>query len=187
MSDDYSSHLGVTMHPGDFGAIGNSAPLISPEWDSSSLYAPIDYTPPSNSYSHVPTSTVGDHGAEDLNAKLIREQYDDYQRRFQPFEDLAVSMLTKTGTKDLPYDLARTRQVVGGVFGSLQGQQDRAMERFGQANRADNIAGSNAEAGALVGGLNAATFADQERRMKLLGGGTSTAANALSDANGGGN
>ena len=180
----FGQWLSHIVHSDDYGAVGNAASAIHPEFDPGSLYAPINYTPGPSSYGRISTTTFGDHGAQDLNARLIREQYADYERRFQPMEDLAVSMLTKDGTKDLPLDLARTRSTVGGVFQSLQGQQNRAMERFGQTNKADNITGSNAEAGALVGGLNSARFADEERRMKMIGGGASTGTSAVAAATG---
>lgn len=186
MSGDFREHLGGVLHPDDWGAIGGHTGTISPEFDASSLYAPINWQPGASSYNPIPTTTFGDHGAQDLNARLIREQYADYERRFKPIEDMAVSMLTESGTKDLPLDLARTKQTVGGVFQGLQGSQERGMARFGQVNKADNITGSNAEAGALVGGLNAATFADEERRMKMLGGGSSSAATVVRGTGGNG-
>jgi hypothetical protein len=178
MSDDFGGWADMVV-PGGGGSISQPMSSIAPDW-SGGLYAPINYTPASSAYSPIPTTVGnGDHAAQDLNARVIREQYADYERRFQPFENLAISLLTPTGTKDLPYDIARTKEVIGGVFGSLQGQQQRAMERFGQVNKADNITGSNAEAGAMVGGLNMAVFADEARRMKLLGGGSSSAATVV--------
>lgn len=170
--------------PGGSGSIGAGLGTIAPDY-SGNMYAPINWTPPPSSYSHVsPTLDSGNHAAEDLNAQVIKAQYNDYATRFQPFENLAVSELTPTGTKDLSYDEARTNATVGGVFGSLQGQQGRAMERFGQVNKAPDITGSNAEAGAKVGGLNQAVLNDESRREALLGGGGATATNAIAKAGG---
>jgi hypothetical protein len=179
MSDEFPTRMGGVMDPEDMQQLGGAASVIMPDFDTNRMYAPSNWTPGATSYTPIRTTTFGDHGAQDLNARLIREQYADYERRFAPIEDMAVGMLTDTGTKDLPLDLARTRETIGGVFGSLQGQQGRAMERFGQMNTAKNITGSNAQAGALVGGLNTATFADEERRMKMLGGGSTSAATVV--------
>jgi hypothetical protein len=179
MSDDFYSRMGGVMAPEDMQQLGGAAGAIMPDFDTNRMYAPSNWSPGPSSYTPISTTTFGDHGAQDLNARLIREQFNDYQRRFAPIEDMAVGLLTDTGTKDLPGDLARTRETIGGVFGSIEGQQGRAMERFGQTNTAKNITGSNAEAGALVGGLNTATFADEERRMKMLGGGSSSAATVV--------
>jgi len=175
MSDDFADVLGGVFNPGDLGGVSPVLSSVNPNWNTGGMYAPINYQPAPSAYSPINTNTTGKTGAQRLNAQVIRAQYQDYEQRFKPIEDLAVSLMTDSGTKDLPYDLARTRQTVGGVFGSVQGQQGRAMERFGQTNTARNITGSNAEAGTLVGGLNTATFADEERRMKLLGGGSSSA------------
>jgi len=167
--DDFLNMLGPGFDPQPVRSV------LSPLWSEGGLYAPINYTPPANVYQAVNTDTRGKDGAQRVNADVIRAQYQDYETRFKPIEDMAIGLLTNQGTRDLEYDLRRTQQTIGGVFANLQGQQNRAMERFGQANT-QNIVGSSEEAGAMVGGLNNAVFADEQRRMKLLGGGSTTAA-----------
>lgn len=171
--------------PGGSGSIGAGLGTLAPDYNTGGMYSPINWTPPASAYNHVsPTLDNGDHAAEDLNAKVIGAQYKDYEQRFQPFENLAVSLLTPTGTTDLAGDVKRSDATIGGVYSSLEGQQGRAMERFGQTNTAKNITGSNAEAGAKVGGLNAAVLNDEARREALLGGGSTTASGAVASATG---
>lgn len=186
MSEAFGEILRGQMSHDDWNAIAPYTGSISPDFQPGAMYAPINYQSAPNAYASVNTDTTGKDGAQRVNADVIRAQYADYERRFQPIENMAIGLLTESGTKDLPLDLARTRQTIGGVFGNVQGQQDRAMERFGQTNKARDITGSNAEAGTMVAGLNTATFADEERRMKLLGGGSTSAASVVRGENSGG-
>lgn len=172
MSDNFEENLrGFSPPNADITPVTSA---IRPQWGEG-LYAPINYEAPASAYRSVNTNASGDDGAQRVNADVIRARYEDYERRFRPIEDMAVGLLTENGTKDLDYDLARTERTVGGVFSSMQGQQDRAMERFGQTNTARGIKGSIQETGAMVAGKNTATFSDEARRMKMLGGSSGTA------------
>jgi hypothetical protein len=179
MSNNYKPALDRYGGGWDYSSLQPHAASVAPDWGGS-LYAPVNFQPAPNTYAGV---NVGSYSGKDAAQKqwadVINAQYADYERRFQPLEDMALGLLTERGTKDLPLELDRTRQTVGGVFGSIQGQQERAMERFGQTNTARPIAGSLAETTGMVGGLNRATFSDEDRRMRVLGGGTGAAAQAV--------
>ena len=179
MSDNFSEVLAQYGGGLDYSDLAPHSSYVAPDWNGN-LYAPINYTPAQSSYGGINTyvSPKDKEGAQKLNAEVIRAQYADYESRFQPLEDMATGLLTEKGTKDLPLELERTKQAIGGVVGNIQGQQERAMERFGQTSKARAIDTSPAAAGAMVGGLNKAVMDDEERRMKLLGGGTSAVSEA---------
>lgn len=139
------------------------------------MYGPnVTYTPQPSAYSAVnPYAYQNDKktGAQQLSADVIRAQYEDYKNRFAPIEDFAVRSLTRTGTMDGRYDIARSRQAVLDAGANLQGQQERAMGRYGLSMTAPNIAASNQVTGGVVAGMNQARMADADRRLQMLGGG----------------
>jgi hypothetical protein len=108
--------------------------------------------------------------ADQLYADLIRAQTADYMNRFAPVENFLASEITATGTQALAGDLERTRGAIMGAGVNVQGQADRGMERYGLTNNAD-IANSNSQVSALVGGLNDTRLRDIDRRQMLLTGG----------------
>lgn len=117
-------------------------------------------------------------GASRLSADVIRAQYQDYLNRFAPIEDFAVNSLTRTGTVDGQYDVARSRQAALDAGANLQGQQERAMGRYGLQMTAPNISTSNQVTGGVVAGMNQARMADADRRLQMLGGGAGSGAAA---------
>ena len=113
-----------------------------------------------------------DMPADKLYADLIRAQTQDYLNRFAPVENFLASEITATGTQALAGDLERTQSAIMDAGMSVQGQQNRQMERYGLAGNS-NIAGSNSQVSALVGGLNDTRLRDIDRRTMLLSGGMS--------------
>lgn len=170
--------MGNTFRPptwmtGAYSAYGSPVQTGTPS--AGGLYAgDMTYSPMSSAYDPINPRAYSDDkkkGASRLSADVIRAQYQDYMERFAPIEDFAVGQLTDRGTKDGIYDLARAQNAITNAGMNLQGQQERAMGRYGLAMTGNNIAGSNQVTGAMVGGLNQARFADEERRLALLGGG----------------
>jgi len=110
-----------------------------------------------------------DMGGDQLYADLIRAQTQDYMTRYAPVENFLASETTATGTKALAGDMQRTRQGIIGASRNVQGQQNRALERFGLSG--NNYDKNNmSTASALIGGLNDTRAADVDRRTQLLGG-----------------
>jgi len=139
----------------------------------------VRFTPSSNAYNAVNPyaySTNKKDGAQKLSADVIRAQYADYQNRFAPIEDFAVRAIRPNGTMDGQFDVARSRQAVLDAGANLQGQQQRAMGRYGLQMTAPNIATSNEVTGGVVAGMNQARMADADRRLQMLGGGAGAGA-----------
>ena len=136
------------------------------------LYAaPTGYTPQS-AYTPINPDAYKNYkkeGAQKLNADLTRAQWADYESRFQPVENIALGLMRGKNTADLGYDLERTRQTIDSTATNYQGQQGRAMDRYGLGAKG-GIAGTVDTASAMVGGLNAARFADESRRMNMISG-----------------
>lgn len=120
-------------------------------------------------YSHMRPE---DMPADQLYADLIRAQTQDYRNRFAPVENFLANEITATGTRSLAGDLERTRGAIMNAGLSVEGQQNRQLERYGQAGNV-NIANSNSQVSALVGGLNDTRLRDVDRRNMLLMGGLS--------------
>lgn len=144
------------------------------------LYGPtVKFTPGENALNAVnPSAYANDkkEGAQRLSADVIRAQYQDYQNRFAPIENFAVQSLTRNGTMDGQFDVARSRAAVENAGANLQGQQERAMGRFGLGATSPNIAQSNEVTGGVVAGMNQARLADADRRLQMLGGGAGAGA-----------
>lgn len=164
------------------------APALSRVESNMGKYGDMFTFNPVSSFDSIdPFAYRGDkkEGASRLAADVIRAQYADYENRFQPIEDLGIGLITKDGTKDLEYDLARTRDTITSTAENLEGQQARALGRFGLQGAGRGIANSIETTGALVGGLNAARLADEERRLNFLGGGNQVISTAKTQAAGG--
>jgi hypothetical protein len=151
------------------------SPITTGTPSASGLYGgDVNYTAPDSPYNSIDPYTYQfdqKKGASKLSADVIRAQYADYMQRFAPIEDFAVGLLRDRGTADGVYDIARARESITNAGMNLQGQQERAMGRYGLNMTGNNISTSNQVTGATVGGLNAARFADEERRLAMLGGG----------------
>lgn len=113
-----------------------------------------------------------DMPADQLYSDLIRAQTQDYLNRFAPIENFLANEITATGTRALAGDLERTQEAIMGAGLSVEGQQNRQLERYGQTGNS-NIANSNSQVSALVGGLNDTRLRDIDRRNMLLAGGLS--------------
>ncbi len=111
-----------------------------------------------------------DAPADKLYADLIRAQTQDYLNRFAPIEQQLAATVTDTGTTYIDQDLERTRGAVLGSAQNIEGQQNRAMGRYGLYGDS-GIGSSNATVSALVGGINDTYLRDQDRRAALLTGG----------------
>lgn len=138
----------------------------------------ITYNPSSSAYSNInPANYLYDKkkGASNLSAAVQRAQYQDYLNRFAPVENYLVNSLDGRNTKDLGYDLARANQSVISAGQNMQGQQERAMGRFGLQYRGPSIADSNEITGGRVAALNQARMADEERALSLMSGSGRTA------------
>lgn len=179
MSNTYKEALFQRMS-GQYGAEPVRAALNTVP-SANELYADTYTFAPSNAYASVnPYAYQYDtkNGASNLMADVQRAQYADYERRFQPFEDMAVGLMgTGRNTADLQYDMGRTREAMAMTAANMQGQQERAMGRYG-LQYAGNIANSNEVTGATVGGLNQAILNDESRRLEMIGGAASSGATA---------
>lgn len=148
-----------------------AAPVAAP---TGGLYAaPIGYTAQS-AYTPLDPDAYKNYkkeGAQKLNADVTRAQWADYETRFQPVENIALGLMRGKNTADLGYDLERTRQTIDSTAANYQAQQGRAMDRFGLGMKG-GIGGTVDTASAMVGGLNAARFADEARRMNMISGGS---------------
>jgi len=133
----------------------------------------VAYNPTASAYGNIdPSGYLYDKkkGASNLNAAVQRAQYQDYLNRFAPVENYLVGQVDGRNTKDLGYDVARANQSVGNAGLNLQGQQERAMGRFGLATRAPSIATSNEITGGQVAAMNQARIADEARALSLVSG-----------------
>ena len=133
----------------------------------------VSYNPSDSAYGDInPSSYLYDKkkGASNLNAAVQRAQYQDYLNRFAPVENYLVGQVDGRNTKDLGYDVARANQSVADAGLNLQGQQERAMGRFGLATRAPSIATSNEITGGQVAAMNQARIADEARALQLVSG-----------------
>lgn len=133
----------------------------------------VNYNPSDSAYGNInPSNYLADKkkGASNLNAAVQRAQYQDYLNRFAPVEDYLVGQVNGRNTQDLGYDVARANQSVANAGLNLQGQQERAMGRFGLATRAPSIATSNEITGGQVAAMNQARIADEARALQLMSG-----------------
>lgn len=133
----------------------------------------VAYNPSDSAYGNInPSNYLADKkkGASNLNAAVQRAQYQDYLNRFAPVEDYLVGQVNGRNTQDLGYDVARANQSVANAGLNLQGQQERAMGRFGLATRAPSIATSNEITGGQVAAMNQARIADEARALQLVSG-----------------
>lgn len=135
----------------------------------------VDYNPGNSAYNSInPSQYQWDKkdGAAKLSAAVQRAQFQDYMSRFAPIENYATSLVRGRNTADLGYDVARSNQSVVNAGRNMQGQQERAMGRFGLNYTGRDIAGSNEVAGGRVAAVNQARLNDEDRLLGLLGGGT---------------
>lgn len=133
----------------------------------------VAYNPTSSAYGNIdPSSYLGNkkEGASNLSAAVTRAQYQDYLNRFAPVENFLVGQVDGRNTKDLGLDVARANQSVMNAGSNMQGQQERAMGRFGLAYNGPSIGSSNDITGGRVAAMNQARMADEERALSLMSG-----------------
>jgi hypothetical protein len=139
----------------------------------------VGYNPTNSAYGKIdPSSYLGDkkEGATNLSAAVQRAQYQDYLNRFAPVENFLVGQVDGRNTKDLGFDVARANQSVINAGANMQGQQERAMGRFGLQYKGPSIGTSNDITGGRVAAMNQARMADEERALSLMSGSGQTAA-----------
>ena len=138
------------------------------------LYAgDTEYNPNASAYGNInPSSYLYDKkdGASNLSAAVQRAQYQDYLNRFAPVENYLVGQVNGRNTKDLGYDVARANQSVLNAGANMQGQQERAMGRFGLQYNGPSVADSNDITGGRVAAMNQARMADEDRALSLMSG-----------------
>ena len=133
----------------------------------------VSYNPTDSAYGNInPSNYLMDkkEGASNLSAAVTRAQYQDYLNRFAPVENFLVGQVNGRNTKDLGLDVARANQSVMNAGANMQGQQERAMGRFGLAYNGPSIGSSNDITGGRVAAMNQARMADEERALSLMSG-----------------
>jgi hypothetical protein len=133
----------------------------------------VSYNPTDSAYGNInPSNYLMDkkEGASNLSAAVTRAQYQDYLNRFAPVENFLVGQVDGRNTKDLGFDVARANQSVMNAGVNMQGQQQRAMGRFGLQYNGPSIGSSNDITGGRVAAMNQARMADEERALSLMSG-----------------
>lgn len=133
----------------------------------------VSYNPTASAYGNInPANYLMDKksGASNLSAAVERAKYQDYLNRFAPVENYLVGQIDGRNTKDLGFDVARANQSVMNAGVNMQGQQERAMGRFGLQYNGPSIGSSNDITGGRVAAINKARLADEERALSLMSG-----------------
>lgn len=133
----------------------------------------VSYNPTDSAYGNInPANYLMDkkEGASNLSAAVTRAQYQDYLNRFAPVENFLVGQVDGRNTRDLGFDVARANQSVMNAGTNMQGQQERAMGRFGLQYNGPSIGSSNDITGGRVAAMNQARMADEERALSLMSG-----------------
>jgi hypothetical protein len=139
----------------------------------------VRYNPTASAYGNIdPSNYLKDKkkGASDLSAAVERAKFQDYLNRFAPVENYLVGQVDGRNTKDLGFDVARANQSVMNAGANMQGQQERAMGRFGLQYKGPSIGTSNDITGGRVAAMNQARMAGEERALSLMSGSGQTAA-----------
>lgn len=167
--------LGGTYQP-SIGAMTSPTQITTGEASPGGLYGgDVTVDTGTSAYQSInPNAYLGDkkHGASNLAAAVQRAQYADYLSRFAPIENFAVNSLTNGGknTVDLQYDLNRAKSSAVNAGLNMQGQQERAVGRYGLQYKGPNIAESKETTGSAVAAMNQARLADEARALSLVGG-----------------
>lgn len=122
-----------------------------------------------------PTVAFGsDKYAQENRAWLAREQWADYQKRFQPYEDELIDAVT--GTELLDQRLSKIKLSNQIAFDTAAGDAGRYRERYGiQQSGAQQSQDENnrnlAMAQATAGAMNQTRTHIYDRNMAAIGGG----------------
>ncbi|TQE98720.1 MAG: hypothetical protein FKY71_12325 [Spiribacter salinus] len=123
-----------------------------------------------------PTLLDQSGNARDRMAKVHRSMWEDYKRRFVPFENALMSSVGEHGPT-----LNQVGQSVDQQYKNQRGQQNRRLSRMGVqktqeqravSNRQNALSRSKAKAGAL----NTARMGLKDRDIAIMGGGLSSLA-----------
>jgi hypothetical protein len=111
--------------------------------------------------------------ASDRMGNLIREEWDDYVARFQPYDQKVIGLATSD--VDNQEAIERARSGVAGSFDVAQGTLQRNQQRLGlsTAQRERDVNQRNTQAAktlAEVGAINGTRIAAQDRDRALMAG-----------------
>jgi len=138
---------------------------------------PIDYSGRDYS-SGVSAQTSGDsiESASNKMARITREQWEDYKKRFQPYEDRLAAAYANGGL--LEGERERIPTAVNQSFDSMRGIADRGLSRYGITSSADETNARDRSMGlnkslASVDAYNTLYRVADERQDRLMTGGLS--------------
>jgi len=117
-----------------------------------------------------------DRVAAEQRAKLTREQWTDYQKRYAPWEDKLISFIDDPSTKQ--DGINRARDAVETTYDSGLGQYKRQRQRLGELtpfSEADKSSMARSKVTASVQATNDARRYADDRREKVQTSGLSSA------------
>jgi len=116
-------------------------------------------------------------GASAINAAITREQWEDYKKRFQPYEDRLAAIYKNGGMME--GEAERIPEAVNQSFTTMRGIADRQLSRYGISPNEDQAASRNRMASldqaiASVDAKNNLYATADERQDKIMTGGINT-------------
>lgn len=126
-----------------------------------------------------------DRAASEKRAGLVREQWQDYQTRFQPVENQIINEMGSGKNTTLNAgNVARAQAGTDTAYSNAAGSMNRDYQRYGQGmtqnqdqalmtNFNTNLAASKANA------TNQATLQDADMRQQVVGGGLGSISSAV--------
>jgi|TARA_R110000851_G_scaffold297327_1_gene452575 hypothetical protein len=158
-----------TQRPTASGGDGNGNGYSAPTSTSTGL----SNTPSGIGAIDVNSST----GAADINAAITREQWEDYKKRFQPYEDRLAAIYKNGGLME--GEAERIPEAVNQSFTTMRGIADRQLSRYGITPNEDQATSRNRMASldqaiASVDAQNNLWATADERQDKIMTGGIDT-------------
>ena len=116
-------------------------------------------------------------GAGEINAAITREQWEDYKKRFQPYEDRLAAIYKNGGMME--GEAERIPEAVNQSFTTMRGIADRQLSRYGISPNEDQAVSRNRMASldqaiASVDAKNNLYATADERQDKIMTGGINT-------------
>ena len=116
-------------------------------------------------------------GAGEINAAITREQWEDYKKRFQPYEDRLAAIYKNGGMME--GEAERIPEAVNQSFTTMRGIADRQLSRYGISPNEDQAVSRNRMASldqaiASVDAKNNLYATADERQDKIMTGGIDT-------------
>jgi hypothetical protein len=116
-------------------------------------------------------------GASAINAAITREQWEDYKKRFQPYEDRLAAIYKNGGMME--GEAERIPEAVNQSFTTMRGIADRQLSRYGISPNEDQAVSRNRMASldqaiASVDAKNNLYATADERQDKIMTGGINT-------------